>query len=89
MSKHFVRFLVVMAGVVAACAQTDWKAGAAKAAITPREPIRMAGFGFRNQPSEGVRQDIFVRALALRDESANTFVLATLDLAWHRAPNVG
>src|SRR5690242_3298046 len=29
-----------------------WQAGAAKIAITPREPIWMAGFGFRKHPSE-------------------------------------
>jgi neutral ceramidase len=62
-------------------AETGWKAGVAKVVITPREPIWMAGFGFRDRPSEGVRQDIYVRALALQDESAKTSVLVTLDLA--------
>ena len=57
-----------------------WEAGVAKIAITPREPIWMAGFGFRKHPSEGVRQDIFVKALALRDRTGKTFVLVTADL---------
>ena len=59
---------------------TPWKAGVAKASITPTEPIWMAGFGSRTKPSEGVRQDIFVRALALQDERGQTSVIATLDL---------
>lgn len=67
--------------VSVACAQTPWKAGAAKVVITPKESIWMAGFGFRDHPSEGIRQDIYVRALALQDEGAKTSLLITLDLA--------
>lgn len=58
-----------------------WKAGVAKVVITPTEPIWMAGFGSRTKPSEGVRQDIYVRALALQDERGKTSVVVTLDLA--------
>lgn len=57
-----------------------WKAGVAKADITPTESIWMAGFGFRNHPSEGIREHIFVQALALQDETAKDFVLVTVDL---------
>jgi hypothetical protein len=79
--KHVIRLFALCAAATLAFAQSGWEAGAAKAVITPREPIWMAGFAFRNKPSEGVRQDIYVRALALRDESAKTSVLVTLDLA--------
>ena len=78
---RIVTLLALWAGATLAFAQTGWEAGVAKAVITPREPIWMAGFGFRNKPSEGVRQDIYVRALALRDASAKISVLVTLDLA--------
>ena len=73
--------LLLAASVPAAFAQTEWSAGVAKAVITPREPIWMAGFASRNKPSEGVRQDICVRALALRDSSGKSSVIVTLDLA--------
>jgi neutral ceramidase len=59
---------------------TPWHAGVATAVITPSEPLWMAGFGSRTKPSEGVRQDIFVRALALRDQERAVSVLITLDL---------
>jgi len=57
-----------------------WKAGVSKIVITPTESIWMAGFGSRTKPSEGVRQDIYVRALALQDGNGQTSVITTLDL---------
>ena len=73
--------LVWWACGAAALPAAGWDAGVAKAVITPQEPIWLAGFAFRNKPSEGVRQDIYVRALALRDDAGKTSVLVTLDLA--------
>lgn len=58
-----------------------WNAGASKIAITPAEPIRMAGFEFRTHPSDSIRQDIHVKALALQDETGKISVLVTADLA--------
>ncbi len=57
-----------------------WKAGVAKIAITPSEPIWLAGFGSRNHPSEGVREEIYVKALALQDENGTLSVLVTADV---------
>lgn len=77
--------LLMVAGCVplsaATAPQTAWRAGVAKVVITPTEPIWMAGFGSRTKPSEGVRQDIYARALALQDESGKPSVVVTLDLA--------
>lgn len=78
--KRMVRLLALLAGGTLAFAQSGWKAGVAKVAITPREPIWMAGFASRNKPSEGVRQDIYARALAIQDDSAKASVIVTLDL---------
>ena len=61
-------------------APAGWQAGVATSVITPSEPIWMAGFGSRTRPSEGVRQDLFVRALALQDAGHSPSVLITLDL---------
>ena len=70
--------LLMLAG--AAHAQTAWKAGAAKAVITPTEPIWMAGYGDRNHPSESVLRDIYVKALALEAEAGKPSVIVTADL---------
>lgn len=82
--RHSVRGLVLaLAGLFssfAAQAQTPWKAGLAKAVITPREPIWMAGYAARTKPSEGVLADLYVKALALQDEAGNTSVLVAADL---------
>lgn len=71
---------------VAGYAQGDprWKAGVAKASITPAEPIWMSGYAARTKPSEGVRQEIYVKALALQDETGKTVVLVTSDLSGFR-----
>lgn len=59
---------------------SGWMAGVARVNITPREPVFMKGYGSRTKPSEGVRQDLYVKALALRDETGATAVLVTTDL---------
>jgi hypothetical protein len=57
-----------------------WKAGAARVNITPQEPIWLAGYGARTKPSEGVLQDIYVKALALQHDDSAPAVLVTSDL---------
>jgi hypothetical protein len=61
-----------------------WKAGVAKTSITPAGSIWMSGYAARTKPSEGVRQEIFVKALALQDETGKTVVLVTSDLSGFR-----
>jgi len=58
-----------------------WKAGAAKVSITPEKPMWMAGYGFRDHPSEGTRQDLWAKALALETANSERAVLVTSDLA--------
>lgn len=70
--------LLLLAG--AAHAQTVWKAGVAKAVITPTESIWMAGYGDRNHPSDGVLRDLYVKALALEAEPGKPSVIVTADL---------
>ncbi len=72
-------FLPVVALCGAAQAQS-WRVGIGRVRITPREPIWMAGFGSRNRPFEGVRMELWAKALALQDETGKTSVLVTLDL---------
>jgi neutral ceramidase len=78
---HFALLLAILGTALLAQEPAGWKAGVAKVVITPDEPIWMAGFASRDRPSEGVRQDIYVRALALHDGGGKSSVLVTLDLA--------
>src|SRR6185437_16566951 len=57
-----------------------WQAGTGRVDITPSQPIWMGGYAARTHPSEGVRQHIFVKALALKDETGAVTVLVTSDL---------
>jgi len=65
-------------------ANPAWKAGVAKVDITPTEPIWMSGYAARTKPSEGVRQKIWAKALALQDDAGKTVVLVTSDLVGFR-----
>jgi hypothetical protein len=89
MKEHAMNLRILPAAAVLALsasahAQTVWKAGLAKVSITPAAPIWMAGYAARNKPSEGVRQQIYVKALALQDQSGKTIVLVTSDLVGFR-----
>ena len=61
-------------------AQTLWKVGLAAVKITPDKPIRQAGYGSRDKPSEGVDADLFAKALALEDSDGNRALLISADL---------
>jgi neutral ceramidase len=72
--------LVLFLMASATFGQTAWKAGIARAVITPTEPIWMAGYGDRTRPSEGVLHDIYVKAVALEADSGKPAVIVTADL---------
>ncbi|MFO0959338.1 MAG: neutral/alkaline non-lysosomal ceramidase N-terminal domain-containing protein [Isosphaeraceae bacterium] len=57
-----------------------WKAGIARAKITPNGPIWMAGYAARTAPSQGVLQDLWAKALVLEDPAGKRVALITLDL---------
>ena len=67
-------------GATGLVAQTGWKVGLAAVKITPDKPIRMAGYGSRDRPSEGIDADLFAKALALEDSDGNRALLITADL---------
>jgi putative membrane-bound dehydrogenase-like protein len=56
-----------------------YKVGVAQIDITPENPIRLSGFGFRRTESEGVTQRIWAKALAIEDGSGKPVVLITVD----------
>ena len=59
---------------------TGWKAGVARAVITPQEPMWMAGYASRDHAAEGKLQDLWAKALVLEDAGGKRCVLITLDL---------
>jgi neutral ceramidase len=58
----------------------EWKAGLARAKITPREPIWMSGYAARDKPAEGTLHDLWAKALALDDGQGHRAVIVTMDL---------
>lgn len=73
-----MRLLVVLL----ACHSTAaaWKAGLARVDITPEGPVMMAGYASRDHASEGVRQHLFAKALAIEDDTGRRSVMVTFDL---------
>jgi len=59
---------------------TAWKAGVARVKITPEEHMWMAGYAFRNKPSEGKLTDLWAKALILEDATGKRAVMISLDL---------
>ncbi|SEJ73761.1 Neutral/alkaline non-lysosomal ceramidase, N-terminal [Cyclobacterium xiamenense] len=59
---------------------SGWKAAVSSVSITPQESMWMAGYAARDHPSEGIRHDIWAKALVLEDRSGNLAVLVTTDL---------
>lgn len=75
-------FAVITFGLFNSRAQDvpAWHGGAAAVVITPSESLWMAGYAARNKPSEGKAQDLYAKALALKDSDGNRLVIVTMDL---------
>ena len=70
----------LLSAILLAAAPRGYDAGVAKVDITPKKSIWLSGYGSRNKPSTGVLHPIWAKALAIRDERKNTFVLISTDL---------
>jgi hypothetical protein len=64
----------------APAANPVWKAGLARAVITPAQPTWMAGYAARTKPAQGKLHDLWAKALVLQDQAGKSTVLITLDL---------
>ncbi|MES2791799.1 MAG: neutral/alkaline non-lysosomal ceramidase N-terminal domain-containing protein [Planctomycetota bacterium] len=62
----------------AADAAAGWKAGVAKAVITPEKAVWLAGYGSKRAP-DGKLHDLWMKALALEDSAGHKAVLITSD----------
>lgn len=57
-----------------------WKAGMASTAVTPEEPVMLAGYSSRAEPFTGVLDDLHMKALALEDAKGLRALIITADL---------
>jgi len=58
--------------------EPTWKAGVAKAVITPEKAVWLAGYGSK-RPPDGKLHDLWMKALALEDPAGQRVVLVTSD----------
>ena len=75
--------LAIAAGCISAnsvAAEPAWKAGTARAVITPKTPMWMSGYAARTKPSQGAVHDLWAKALAIEDPNGRRALLITLDL---------
>lgn len=86
-SLRLQRGILVMSLAAIACLGSrqhglsqEFRAGAAKAKITPEELGWLGGYGHRNRPAEGVASDLWTRALALADKRGQRRVLVSTDI---------
>ncbi len=78
-------FALVAAGSTALSADAQalrdgahWKAGVARAVLTPETPVWLAGYGTK-RPPDGKLHDMWMKALALEDPQGRRGVLITSD----------
>ena len=82
--RHFILRLCVLSACLASAAapgygqEAGWKAGLAKAVITPEKAVWLAGYGGKRVP-DGQLHDLWMKALALEDPAGQRVVLVTSD----------
>jgi hypothetical protein len=72
--------LIVWLGLLQHGSAQEFRAGTARAKITPEELGWLGGYGHRNRPAEGVAADLWARALALEDDRGHRCVLVNADI---------
>lgn len=60
-------------------AAQEWRAGVARAIITPEQPMWMAGYGGRTAPAEGKYHDLWIRVLAIDAGNGQRGVILSSD----------
>jgi neutral ceramidase len=75
-----ITFLIAWLGLFQDGYSQEFRAGTARAKITPEEYGWLGGYGHRNRPAEGVAADLWARALALEDTAGHRRVLVNADI---------
>ena len=85
MNSHAIRVWVgclISAWAVAAAwpaRAESMKFGFSKLDVTPQEPIRLAGYGNRDRPFEGIVQSLWTRTMAMQADGGELHVLVSVD----------
>ena len=80
--RHISILLVLLFAAVFAQPVTgaDYQFGFSRVDITPTVPVRLSGYGNRNQPFEGIDKQLYVRAMAIQPmETKQLHVLVSVD----------
>ncbi len=64
-------FFTTVASSSTLAGETTWLAGFSRVDVTPTEPVRMAGYGSRDHPSEGIDTPLYVRCFAIQNQTNN------------------
>ncbi len=75
-----IAFVIAWLGLFQDAYAQEFRAGTARAKITPEECGWLGGYGHRNRPAEGVAADLWARALALEDTTGHRRVLVNADI---------
>lgn len=83
--RGFARRVLMIAALFsihrdAMATDVPWKAGVARAAVTPQKPLWMAGYGGRTEPASGKEHDLYVRAIVLEDAEGHKGAILASDL---------
>jgi len=78
--KLYLMSLIIASLLFTGPVFSNWHAGVAKADITPQESVPLAGYGGKTRMSENVIHQIWLKAVALRDETGEVHVIVTADL---------
>ena len=70
--------LLVLAFGLGVASAAGWRAGIARAVITPEKAVWLAGYGSKRVP-DGKLHDLWMKALALEDHTGQRVVLITSD----------
>jgi len=76
----WVLVVASLVGPLLAADQPLWKAGTARANITPTEPLWMAGYASRTNPADGKVMELSIKVLALEDARGHRAIILTSDL---------
>ncbi|WP_166820044.1 neutral/alkaline non-lysosomal ceramidase N-terminal domain-containing protein [Thalassoroseus pseudoceratinae] len=76
--KHLLLLAIAISLTSGYAVAGEWKAGVARAVITPETPVWLAGYGTKRAP-EGKIHDLWMKALALDDGEGNRVVMITSD----------
>ena len=79
-AKAVFTALLLTAAAGPSHAGDTWEAGAARVSITPKKPVWLAGYGRRAAPAQGTSQELYARALALKDGRNGIAVVVTTDM---------